>query len=91
MAELILTEEEKKSPLWTDLDDESLGKVIKAMMFTIKSASEEQGKMYLLSAAMMLCTATAETNGDLGTFTVEGLKNKTNDFGNWKVTVKRIG
>lgn len=91
MAELILTEEEKEFPLWTNLEDESLGKVVKAMMFSIKSASDEQGKMYLLSAAMMLCTATAETNGDSGTFTVEGLKNKTNDFGNWKVTVKRIG
>jgi hypothetical protein len=90
MMKLILTEKEKKAATWCELEDESLGKVIKSMMFRIKQASEEKERLPLLSAAMMLCSATAETNADTATFTVEGLKNKTNDFGNWKVVIKRI-
>jgi len=89
MAQLILTKEEKETAHWVDLEDESLGKVVKAMMATIKHASDEQGKLYLLAAAILLCSVTAEVNADTATYSVDGLKNKTNDFGNWKVTVKR--
>jgi len=88
--ELVLTEKEKETATWGELEDESLGKVIKAMMCTIRQGSEEQEKLYLLSAAMLLCSATAKINADTATFTVEGLKNKGDDFGNWKVTIKRI-
>ena len=90
MAELILTEKEKKAATWCELEDESIGKVIKVMMSTIKQASDEQEKFYFLSAAMILCAAAAKTNADKAVFTVEGLKNKDNDFGNWQVTIKRI-
>ena len=89
MAELILTKEEKKAATWVELDDESLGKVVKAMMTTIKQVSDEQGKLVLLAAAMILCSATAKSNADTASFTVEGLINKTNDFGNWKVTIRK--
>jgi len=90
MAELILTKEEKRAATWVGLDDESLGKVVKAMMATIKQASDEQGKLYYLAAAMILCTLTAETNADTASFTVERLTNKTNDFGNWRVTIRKM-
>ena len=90
MAKLILTKKEKKAVTWCELEDESLGRVIKSIMFTIKQSSEESERLYLLSAAMMLCSATAEANADTASFTVEGLKNKTNDFGNWKVVIKRV-
>ena len=90
MAKLILTKKEEEAATWCELDDESLGKVIKSMMFKITQVSEEQGKLNLLSAAMMLCSATAEANADTANFTVEGLKNKANDFGNWKVIIERV-
>ena len=89
MAKLILTKEEKKAATWLELEDETLGKVVKSMMSTIKRASDEQGKLYLLSAAIMLCTVTAKTNADVANFKVDGLKNKTNDFGNWEVIIRR--
>ena len=90
MAELILTKEEKEAATWVELNDESLGKVVKATMAGIKQTSDEQGKLFYLAAAMILCTVTAEANADTASFTVEGLKNKTNDFGNWKVTIRKM-
>ena len=90
MAKLILTKKERKAATWCELEDESLGRVIKSMMFTIKQSSEERERLPFLSAAIMLCSATAETNPDTATVTVEGMKNKTNDFGNWKVIIKRL-
>ena len=48
---LILTEAEKKAATWAELDDASLGKFVKAMMFHTKLASDEQGKILLMSAA----------------------------------------
>ena len=89
MAKLILTEKEKKADTWLELEDETLGKVVKSIMSTMKQASDEQGKLYLLSAAMILCSTTAEANAEKATYTVEGIKNKTNDFGNWQIIVKR--
>ena len=86
---LILTEAEKKAATWAELDDDSLGKVVKAMMFKIKTASDEQGKIFLLSAAMMLCSVAAEANAEKLTQTIEGLTVKGQSFGNWKVTIKK--
>ena len=86
---LILTEAENKAATWVELDDESLGKVVKAMMFKIKTASDEQSKIIYLSAAMILCSAAAESNADKLTQTIEGLTIKGLPFGNWKVTIKK--
>ena len=36
MARLILTQAEKETQNWTDLDDASLGKVVKNSMFKLK-------------------------------------------------------
>ncbi len=90
MAELVLTDRERKAATWAELDNESLGKVVKKMMADFKKISKESNRIYLISAAMLLCSDTAETNADKATFTVEGLKNKTNDFGNWKVVIKKV-
>jgi len=86
--ELILTDAEKKAATWTELDDKSLGKVVKAMMFNIKNTCEEQDKLFHLSAAIILCSIAAEANADKMTHTVEGLTIKGQPFGNWKVTIK---
>ena len=90
MAELILTEEEKKAETWADLDNVPLGKVIKSKMFGIRRASKEQGKMLSFSAALILCNLALDTNADKLTETIEGLTIKGKPFGNWKITIKRI-
>ena len=89
MADLILTEEEKNSPLWSDLDDESLGKLVKAQILNISTASRQAKRITIISTVTMLACMVAETNADNASFEVENVRNKTNDFGNWKITVKR--
>jgi hypothetical protein len=87
---LILTEEEKKAATWAELDDVSLGKVVKAYIFEMKAHCNEEGKIFVLSAAMALCVAAAEANADKFTQTIEGLTTKGKSLGNWRVTIRRM-
>lgn len=90
MAELILTETEKKTKSWLDLDDESLGKLVKAMLFKIKDTCEQEKKIFTLSAAIALCVIAHETNADNMKLTIENITSKGKGIGDWKVTIKRI-
>jgi hypothetical protein len=87
--ELILTEQEKKTASWLDLDDESLGKFVKANICKVKELKSDIG-IFLMSLATAFCAIAHETNADTFSIEVNGLKNKTNDLGNWKVTAKRL-
>ena len=89
MAQLILTEKEKKLASWLDLDDESLGKFVKANICKVKELKPDIG-IFLMSLVTAFCSIAHETNADTFSIEVKGLKNKTNDLGNWKVTAKRI-
>jgi hypothetical protein len=87
---LILTEAEKKAAKWADLDNESLGKVVKATMFVLKKASDEQKQLWFISAAIMMCSAAVDANADTYKQTIEGLTIEGKSFGNWKVTIQRV-
>ncbi len=89
MAELILTEDEKAAATWAELDDDALGKVVKAGMFRLKHISDEQKKLFAMYAAMILCSEAAAANADKFTLTVEGLTVKGQPIGTWKVTIKK--
>lgn len=94
MAKLILTEAEKKAATWAELDDEALGKVVKATMLKIKHikikhTSEEPKKVVFMAAAIILCSAAAEANADTLKQTIEGLTVKGKPMGNWIVTIRR--
>lgn len=88
--ELILTDEEKAAATWTELDDESVGKVAKSLMFKIKEYGDENKRLFTMSAAIALCSLVAETNADKSTITVEGLTKQGRHLGNWKLTIKRL-
>ncbi|MCK9369927.1 hypothetical protein M0R04_08485 [Candidatus Dojkabacteria bacterium] len=90
MAKLTLTKKEINAVFLNDFDDEALGKVVKSLMANIVTTSDEQGKTFILSAAMVLCQVAHKTNADTMKVTVDGLRNKGNDFGNWTVTIKKI-
>lgn len=90
MAKLILTEEEQVVKTWAELDNETLGKVVKSMIFGIKKTSEEQNKMLSYAAALILCDIAMETNADKITETIEGLTLSNKLFGNWKITVRKL-
>lgn len=90
MAEIILTEEEKSAVTWAELDDDSLGKVVKAGIFSIKKIAKEQDKMFFMAAAIILCSIAADSNADKLTQTLEGLKNNGQPLGDWKITIKKL-
>ncbi len=86
---LILTETEKKAATWSELDNKSLGKFVKASMFTLKDMAEERNKLLFLTAAIILCCEAASANADKMTQTLEGLTAHGRPLGNWKVTAQR--
>lgn len=88
--ELILTEKEKSAETWNELDDASIGKVVKADMYRIKETAVEQDKMLAYAAALILCNLVVKTNADILKHTIKGLTIKGEPFGDWKVTVKRV-
>ena len=87
--ELILTDAEKAASTWVELDDAALGKAVKAMMCQIKITSDEQEKLMLFSASIILCSVAVEANADKLVQTIEGLTIKGQPFCNWKVTIKK--
>jgi hypothetical protein len=86
---LILTEAEKKAATWLELDNDSLGKFVKANISHLKEKSENIA-IFTLACATALCSMAAEANAGTFILTFDGLKNKSNDFGNWKVTIRRM-
>jgi len=89
--ELILTEEEKQAATWAELDDESVGKVVKAMMFKVKEFGDENNRLFTLSAAIALCSLVAATNADRFTTTLENLTHKGQPLGDWKINIHKLG
>jgi hypothetical protein len=64
MAELILTEAEKSALTWMELDDATLGKVVKKTALSLKEHSEEQQKIWWFAAAMLLCGMAEDAKAD---------------------------
>lgn len=86
MAELILTEEEKAAPLWSDLSDEALGKLMKKKIAAISSAAKQNDMVTLHAAAMMLCLVAVEHGVDGLTLELNGVNAPALD-GDWQFTV----
>ena len=90
MAEIILTSDEEKAGSWMQLDDASLGKVVKEGMLQLKKISQEQDKLFVMAAATILCCEASEANADILKLTNENLTRCGEDIGNWLVTIKRL-
>ena len=90
MAELLLTEKERNTKLWSDLDDEALGKVTKSYIYKIKNTIEQEKRIFTMATAMALCVIASEANADTMKISVDGITNNGKSIGNWKVTAKRF-
>lgn len=88
--ELILTEAEKKANTWLELDDDSVGKLVKATALNMKSVDTEWKRVGYWSAALMLCSLAAEANADTFSQELDNLTIKDKSFGKWKVTIQRV-
>jgi len=88
--ELILTKEEEKAATWAELDEESLGKLIKADLYKIKEITAEQNKIFEVVCAIALVCQAHKTNADKTTITVGNITESGVSIGNWKITIKKI-
>ena len=87
---LILTDVEKKANTWLELDNESIGTIVKSTALMIKETSTGMNKIYHMSAAMILIDAAIEINAERLTETIEGLTIKGVNKGNWKVIIEKV-
>lgn len=87
---LLLTAAEKKANTWLELDNESVGKVCKATALNLKYAITEKDKIYVYSAALLICSLAAEANADELKQTLEGLTIHGKPFGDWQITAKKL-
>jgi hypothetical protein len=89
--ELMLTDAEKKAATWLELDDESVGKVVKASGLEILKANDEKDKTLFYSAALILINLAANSNADILKETISGLTISGKPYGNWQLIIKKVG
>lgn len=89
MATLVLTPEEQAAALWTDLDDASLGAMLRKKIAFIQSASHQMDRTVSTAAALLLCCDAAEVKADEMTMRFDGVTQGGRPFGDWVVTVRR--
>jgi len=93
MAELILTEEELAADTWLELDDATIGKLVKHTALQLKDTpdrSAEQAALWWWAAAIMMVGATADTNADTFTQTIKGYSRHGQVVGDFKITVEKL-
>jgi len=91
MAELILTEKERKST-WAEADELALGKAVKYVAFQMGLANDNSNypPAILTACAQHLIVMLQEVNADKGTFKIENLTYKHDKLGDWKITIKKV-
>jgi hypothetical protein len=96
MADLILTDEEKKAVSWLDLSDDALGKVCRKACLVImeggkpKDDPDDRRPMIASSAGMLLCGIMDDSNATKTVLSFEGLTCGEKQRGNWRVTIEKI-
>jgi len=91
MAELILTEEEKAAPLWSDLDDDALGKLVRKKISLLQDTAKQLDKVTTMAAAVLLCCAAAEEGQAEIAIEIDGLTQAGRAFGDWKIVAVKMG
>lgn len=91
MAELNLTDAEKAAVLWTDMDDESLGRLLRKKLVFLATASAQMDRTVSTAAALVLCCDVAEANATEARMDFDGVTQGGRDFGDWQIVVtKRV-
>lgn len=87
MAELILTEKEKRSETFLEWDEVSLGRAVKAVA---EICSDEHGKHALKAtgAAVFLVAEAIRSGATELNVNLEGATDGNRDLGNWKITIQ---
>lgn len=88
MAELILTEAEKAANTWLELDDATVGKLVKKTALGLKNHSEERGKVWYVSAVMLLLGMVADSNAEEFSTTINGFSDPAGYRGDFEINIK---
>lgn len=89
MAQLILSDAEKAAQLWTDLDDASLGAMLRKKLAVLDEAAMQMNMTFTVAAAMMVCCHAAETQSNELRIEVDGITQDGRAFGDWSVVATR--
>lgn len=94
MAELIMTEEERRIPI-TSWDDESLGRVIKGASLILYEQGDPPkvpgfAKVNALAAGSALINEAVINNSDETTVEIRGLTRDNVSLGDWKIVISRL-
>jgi hypothetical protein len=89
MAELILTDEEKRSPTFLEWDDVSLGRAVKAVAAI---CDDDHGKHALKAtgAGVFLISEAVRSGASELAINLEGATDGERDLGNWKITIESV-
>lgn len=89
MAELILNDEERRSPTFLEWDDVSLGRAVKAVAAI---CNDDHGKNALKAtgAAVFLISEAIRSGATELHVNLEGATDGRSDLGNWKVTIEAV-
>jgi hypothetical protein len=90
MADLILTPEEEKAESFLDWDDASLGRAIKAGLFTLQDSADNTEKLIAYTAAMVFTTMLAKQNADILSLNIQDTTWREIPQGDFLITVHRI-
>jgi hypothetical protein len=89
MAELILSDVEKAALLWTDLDDQALGALLRKKIVVLQTAASQMDMSFATAAALLLVGTAGETNSNSLQVSLESVTQGGRDLGDWDVTVTK--
>jgi hypothetical protein len=91
VAELILSDDDKAAARWLEMDDASVGKLVKYTQLVFLREDEERERVWTWSAALLLCGIAHVANAGDMVLEVDGitLENGAVPIGDWEVVVRR--
>ncbi len=89
MAELILTEAEKKANTWLELDDDTIGKLTKKLALSLIAEDKERERVWVMSAALVLTGLAYDANADEIVVSLDKMTRGGRVCGDWKITVEK--
>lgn len=90
MADLVLTPDEKAAQTWFELDDATIGKIVKFAGTKILQGAQQKDMMLNIAATYILINDTFRQNGDQQTIKITGHSLRGEFTGDWIVTIQKI-
>lgn len=90
ITRLLMTKEECAKATWFELDDATIGKLIKATALNLIEYNDERKRVGWWSAALILCGITADAKAKKAKYDITGFSYAGKSLGDWRITIERI-